>query len=223
MAKNIIKNQLSGKQIIVFIFKILLVLFGLIVLYVVGVFATSPLFDKFDHDRFITLDTQMQEIFNKIKIVSNGADDWQYSKICSAEMTGDWQTGKYFCSVIISVDKTVTSVDEVNFLQNKYYPVINSMKNLKSVNELSLELPNEFGKQFVVSGAYKKYEEIQSGIGCDYLAKLYQSFEDVELVSDNYGSKINGGIGKFKLQLDCTDKARSHWYPVDKIASTFTL
>lgn len=218
MAKNTTTNEVSVKRFFKIILKSVLILLGLFILFIIGIFATAPLFDKMDHDKFITLDNQMQGIYQKLKAASGG-DDWKYEKICSAELAGDWPTGMYFCGVTMSLDKKATSVDDVNALQAKYYPIINSSDALKKKTELDPEYPRDFGKNFVISSAEKRYEESKTGVGCDYLIKVYSNIESNEFDSESYGSKIIPNMGRIRVSLDCTGKARSYWYPTDKITS----
>jgi hypothetical protein len=221
MPKN--KNEIKSpaKRFFGIILKIFLILFGALILFIVGVFATAPLFDKIDHDKFITLDSQMQGLYQKLKAASGGVDDWKYETICTAELAGDFPTGQYFCSATVSLDKIATSVDAVNALQDKYYPLINDYDALTSQTNLDLELPNDFGKKFVVSSAEERYRMKSTDIKCDYLLKLGQSIEDINLTTDSYGSAISNSVGDLDFSLGCTGKARGHWYAVDAFTSTF--
>lgn len=216
MTKTISTNKSPFKKITL---KIFLILIGALVLLIIGYFVSIPLFDKFNHDRFIALNTQMQTIFQSLKTASNGVDEWKYVTSCSAEMAGDWQTGQYYCSVIISSEKTTTSINDVNNLQAKYYPIINNSNTLNNITELDPELPNDFGKKFVVSSAFKRYSETKSGIECDYSIDLYQSVSDKSKPYEenvSYGSAINNDIGNIRISLNCTEKARSGWYLLTK-------
>jgi hypothetical protein len=213
MNKTISNNKSCTKKILL---RISLISLGALALLIIGYLVSIPLFDRFDHDRFITLDTQIQTIFQRLKTASDVTDEWEYIKACTAELAGDWPTGHYFCSATISMEKTATSVSEVSALQSKYYPIIDNSSLLEKVTELTPELSNDFGKNFVVSSAEKHYTEIKSGVKCDYLIKLYQSIEDANLISDSYGSKIDNGTGNIRISLSCTDKARNNWYSIDK-------
>jgi hypothetical protein len=201
--------------------KILLILTGVIVLTIVGFFASIPLFDKLDQNRFATLDTQIKGIFQKLQSTSSGVDTWKYETICSANMSGWMPTGTYNCTVLILLEKPATSVQEINDLQTKYYPVINSSDTLKQKTDLDPQLPNDFGKEFVISSAEKHYTEVKSGIECRYLISLDQIQIDEDTGNVRYGSKIDGGIGNVRISLECSETARSYWYPVDKATSTF--
>lgn len=205
-------KKISGKKIL----KIaLIILFSpiVIILFITLFFQiANPIFDKFDKDKFIKLDTQMQSLYQKIKTASNGADDWKYMAVCSPNHTGDWPTGDYNCVTSISTVKTATSVDVINSLQANYYPIIDNNATLKTKTELDPELPNDFGKKFVVSGADKNYFEVKSGLECNYSILLYQSKGTNGLYSDSYGVDIINGVGRAIVSLRCEDTARGSWY-----------
>jgi hypothetical protein len=218
MVKNISSNKYPVKKIIKIILLILISPIILLVLIILWHIVTDPIMDKFDHDKFIKLDTSMQGIFQKLKTASNGVDTWKYSKICTAEMTGDFTTGYYFCTVSLLTERTATSVNDINDLQAKYYSIIDNGSTLKQKTELDLEPPNEFGKNFVISSAEKHYKEIKSGVECRYLIELNQTNEDKALSykeNYSYGSNVNSKSGGARLSLECTEKARSHWYPTE--------
>lgn len=195
------------------------ILIGALVLTTVGYFASIPLLNKFEHDRFAKLDNQIQTIFQKLKIASNGADKWEYETDCTAELAGDWSTGQYFCTAQILMDKTITSVNDLNNLQTKYYPIIDTDTTLNQVTDLDPQLPNDFGKNFVVGSAYKKYKETKSNAVCNYSIDLYQNSNNADIPYEknvSYGSKINNEIGSVRISLSCTAKANSDWYSIKK-------
>ncbi|HZJ34482.1 MAG TPA: hypothetical protein VFD55_00500 [Candidatus Angelobacter sp.] len=202
--------------------KIILILTGIIVLTIVGFFASIPLFDKLDQNRFETLDAQIQGIFRKLQTASNNVDTWKYETICSANMSGWMPTGSYNCAALISLEKSVKSVQEINDLQAKYYQVIDNNDALEQKTDLDPQLPNDFGKKFVVSSAEKHYTEVKSGIECSYLIKLNQDKAKENTENSAYGSNIDDGIGSLRASLSCSETARGHWYDVDKITDTFT-
>ena len=220
MSKTISTKKLSVKKIVKIILIIPLTLIGLLILYIGFSYATDPIFDRLDHDKFAKLDTQMLGVFKNLKSTSNGVDDWNYSTACDSEMSGDFPTGRYICTALISLQKTVTSAQEVSGLQAKYYPIIDSSDTLRQKTELDLELPGDFGKKFVVSGAEKNYIEKKSGIGCNYLIKLSQEEEQISWKLDNnrYGMIIDGNNGKLSIGLSCTEIARDYWYKISNPA-----
>jgi len=216
MSKTISTNKAPIKKIVKIILIIPLILIGLLAIYIGFILATDSLFDRLDHDKFANLDTQMQTVFQKIKAASNGDDDWKYTTSCDFEMSGDFQTGRYICKSLISMEKTVTSAQEVSDLQAKYYPIVDNSDALKQKTELDLELPGDFGKKFVVSGAEKNYIEKKSGIVCNYSNQLLQSDSNASVDSGLYGSQIIGPIGFVDIRLECTETARDYWYTISR-------
>jgi hypothetical protein len=212
MIKNTNTEKTLTQKILNIVGIILLTPIVLVILLVGFYFTTKPIFDNFDQDKFITLDKQMLSVYQSLNTASNGIDNWEYQTVCSPNMSGWMQTGTYNCIVSISTRKLITSVDELNNLQAKYYPVVDSSKNLKQKTELYLESPNDFGKNFVVSSAEKNYTEIKSGINCNYSILLYQSAKDRSFESDSYGSKIIDGKGDAIISIRCAETARSPWY-----------
>jgi len=185
-------------------------------------YVTHPIFDKFDQDRFTKLDTQMQSLFHDLKTTSNNIDIWKYAAVCSANKSGWMITGDYNCITSISTQKAVTSVQEVNSMQEKYYSVINRSTILKQKTELDSELPGDFGKKFVVSSAEKRYIEKQTRIECRYLIQIGQTEGSVDEAKDNgeYGSPIVDKIGNATISFRCDETARDHWYTLVKSTSS---
>lgn len=219
MVKNIGTIKSPTKKIIRIV---LLVLFAPVLLFILiclWFIVTNPIMDKFDHDKFTKLDTQMQKVFKDIQTASNGADDWKYSAVCIANKSGWMETGDFNCVTSISTQKEVTSVQEINDLQSKYYPIVDNSNALSVKTDLDPELPNDFGRNFVVSSAEKRYIEKDTRIGCKYLIKLYQSVENTELTSDAYGSAINTGVGKALVSLRCSETANKAWYRLSDTAN----
>ncbi len=215
MVKNLDENKQKTKKIIRIFLLSPLILLGLLVLYVVGVFATSPIFDKIEQNKYVQLDNQMQRLFSRIKSNANSGDDWEYAAVCNEVHAGDFPTGQFNCVTSISLRKTITSVDQLNTLQTKYYPIIDGSDTLTAKTELDPQLPSDFGKNFVVSSAEKEYLEKNSGIQCDYIFKLNQGEADYDLDYDIYGSEILNGEGRLVVSLRCEDIAREAWYKMD--------
>jgi len=192
--------------------KIFLILTGIIILIIIGFFASIPVFDKLDQNRFDALDKQMQVIFQKLQTTANNTDTWKYETVCSANMSGWMTTGNYNCTTLISLERSVASIQEIDDLQTKYYPVIDSDNILKQKTDLDFQLPNDFGQKFVISSAEKHYTEVKSGIECSYLIKLNQDKTKENTENSAYGSIIDGGIGNLRISLSCSETARSSWY-----------
>lgn len=219
MSKTINTNKSPIRKTIKVFFIVLAAPGFLIILALIFYFGSKPILDNIDKDKFTALNTQMQSVYEKIKTASNGADDWKYSNTCISDRSGWMETGVYHCVTSISTQKTITTVQELNDLQSKYYPVIDSSDTLAQITNLNLQLPNDFGKKFVVSSAEKKYIEKKSDIKCTYLIKLYQNKEkDNSSFASNisYGSKINYDLGNVLVSLRCQDTARNHWYQLSK-------
>jgi len=205
-------------MITIFVFPILL-----LVLVCIWGYVTHPIFDKFDKDRFTTLDAQMLKLFNELKSTSNKSDNLKYSAVCSANHSGWLPTGDYNCITSISTYKNVSSIQEVNTMHDKYYLTINSSAALIQKTDLDPELPGDFGKKFVVSSAEKRYENKQTKIECRYILQLDQIDESIDIRLDNsqYGSDIVGYIGKLTISFRCDETARDHWYEL--VQSTSSL
>jgi len=211
MIKITNKNEKPKKKIIIGAVSAL-------ALIIILFFASASLFDILDQKKFEKLDAQIQTIFQKLKVASNGADDWKYEKGCTAELAGDWLTGKYYCTADISMEKTITSVDELVKLPAKYYPGIDADITLERLNELDYQLPGDFGVNFVVSSAYKEYKVNKSNTACGYSINLSQLSNNDALPYEknvSFGSPINNGAGKATISFKCTEKTNKDWYSVN--------
>lgn len=219
MIKNIsmIKKFPNNKSKIILI--AVLSPFVVILLYVLWGYVSNPIFDKFDQDRFTKLDVQMKLTFGQIKAVSSDSDNWKYMAVCSANKNSWMPTGDYNCLTSISMQKDITTVREINELQNKYYPIIDSGITLKQKTELDPQPSGVFGINFVVSSAEKNYIETKSGAACNYSILLYQQFDNKNFSSNSYGSTINSGVGNAIISLRCEHTAREHWYSIVKDTS----
>jgi hypothetical protein len=196
---------------------ILIVMSPIIILILIFAwgYITHPIFDKFDQDRFIRLDKQMQNLFQEFKTASNGTDTWNYSSLCNADRTGWMATGSYSCTTSISTVTAVKTVLEVNQLRLKYQPLIDDSKILLKTTVSGTESSNNFGSDFVVSSIENHYTEAMSKIECDYLIKLYQADRNLGFSSDSYGTVIANGQGNLVISLRCSDTARDNWYPLN--------
>jgi len=208
MAKNTTIKKLPIK-------KILLIITGVIILIIAVYFISLPIRDKLDQNRFEKLDAQMQLVFKDIKAAANNSDQWNYKTSCTPNMTGWARTGGYTCTALITMEKPVTTVQEINSLQARYYPVIDSFSGFTQKTELNPQLPDDFGKKFVVSSAEKHYIEKKSGVECIYIISLNQSSEDKnKSYSENFlsGSTINTDNGNISTTLRCREDSRGSWY-----------
>jgi hypothetical protein len=194
-----------------------LIIIGLvIILPIIAIYISRPILDQIDHNRFIQLDKQVEIIYDKITAIADESDNWKYTKECSGEFTG-WlwarKDGRFICKAIISMDKSVTTADEVAALQAKYFPIVDKSENLKESTGLSI-LPSNFGVDFVIGAAEKHYIETSTNIECWYLAELNQSNETADNVV--FGSEIKDGVGNYTISLKCSDESRSYWYEPDE-------
>jgi len=183
-----------------------------ITLTIVWNLTTAPISDHFNHDKFIKLDTSMQSLRDGLKAASDGSDQWSYSTECDDSSSGPFPSGVYNCTTNLSTEKQVSSVDEVNAMQAKYYPVVNNSSLLVPIDELQLESPDNFGKRFVVSAAERNYKEKESGVECNYSIQLFQKTTNSSFMEDYPGYEIRGGTGDLLISISCSDKARKAWY-----------
>ena len=184
---------------------VLFILYVLFTAYVI-----SPSLEAIDISKFEKLDEQSQQLFEQVKTVSGGVETWKYTTSCYEQKSGDWPTGIFSCSTLLSSNVAVTSAAQVNALHEKYYPMIDSASILEPQSELSKQYPGAFGVSFVVSSAEKFYKFSEDdSIDCTYMTKLYQSSNDADF---GYGLDIKSGIGDARISLECAGEARGHWY-----------
>ena len=195
-----------------------------LLLLVAAIFIISiPIISNLEHTRFTKLDTSQRSIYDEIVKASDNAEKWDYAASCTQIYTGPWPTGEYTCSTVISTSKEITSIDQLNDLQAKYYPVINNSGKLHQTSELDIQSPEDFGKKFVVSGVEKHYDDKSSGINCIYSLSLGQSHETPD--NFTYGSKILNAQGKSSdgtsleantgivdISLSCDSKSNEAWF-----------
>lgn len=211
MVKNINKKEKNTNKILKILSFSLLLVICLVGIFITGIYVFSTVFENYDHNKFIKLDKNMQSLYEQIKSEANEGDDWKYIAVCSKEYTGDFPTGEYNCVTSISMQKQIKSVDDLNELQAKYYPIIDNSEYLKEKSEIKIQLPNDFGINFVVSSAEKRYEENSNNMQCNFINKLNQ-INDKDYYSNDYGTGINNKIGRVLLSLRCEDIAKKSWY-----------
>ena len=221
MVKNINIKQTSTKKIVKIILIILMTPIILFAIFIALYFGTKPIFDKIDHDKFDTLNSQTYSLFQKIDTASNGNDDWKYSDVCISDRTGWMETGVYHCVTSISTQKNIKSVQELSELHNKYYPIIENSDIWKQQNSTNIQTSTDFSKKFVVSLAYKDYTEEKTNTKCTYTIQLNQTAANKNYDTGNYnlGSEIDGSEGSFLISLRCSGTARSHWYELSDSAN----
>ncbi len=211
-----VKKINSTREVVKILARIILVAviapLATLILGILWLVVTNPIFDNLNHDKFTTLDTQMHGVYNNLKTASNGVDNWNYKTVCSPNASGWMPDGTYNCIVSISTQKTVTSVEEINSLQAKYYPIVDKNQTLKQKTELDPEMPSDFGKNFVVSSTEKHYAETSSKIECRYLFEVNQSSKNRDKNYDSYGTILIDSIGDVVISIRCDDTARQPWY-----------
>jgi len=186
---------------------------GLFILYILGTIALTPLFDSIDKGKFEKLDTDSQAIYEKVLAASAGAEDWSYTANCTDILAGMWSTGQFRCETTIRAQTYATNVGQLNAMHDKYFPIIDSSRELKATTALDKHFADDFEIKFVVSGAEKQYTTTDNSVFCRYLADLAQPEEPNTTIYDqDYGSPIATGTGRVIVSLVCSGKARDNWY-----------
>jgi hypothetical protein len=202
---NTIKKRMSRSKVIMII--VIAIVLAPIV-YVIGILALDPVFDSVDKARFETLDKNATALYQSLK--SAGNEDWTYEASCFEEYAGI-ADGRIHCSTNIILDKTISSVNELNMLHNTYFGIIDQAHWLKPTTELDKQLPNEFGVVFNYSTAEKGYEvKNDNRISCRYITSLTQIEETY--LNSRYGKPILGESGLAGLSIECSDIARESWF-----------
>ncbi|HRN97023.1 MAG TPA: hypothetical protein PLZ58_01035 [Candidatus Saccharibacteria bacterium] len=182
-----------------------------LLLLVAAIFIISiPIISNLEHTRFTELDTSQRSIYDEIVKASDNAEKWDYTAGCTQIYTGPWPTGEYTCSTVISTSKETTSVDQLNALQTKYYPVVNNSDKLRQTSELDIQSPEDFGKKFVTSGVQRNYTDKSSGVDCIFRLILGQTKPSLD--NSIEGSTIKDGIGITRISLSCENKSSEAWF-----------
>ncbi len=202
MKKTTPKSKQNLRIIVVSIFA----LPALVVLVVIGSVLLSPVFDSFDKARFEKLDTQSKELYEELVSQSGGAETWTYKTFCDQELSGPWPTGEFICRINMSMRIAVSSLNQVNILEEKYYPTVNSSAMLKSITELDKQRPSDFGVRFVTATAERYYNTRDGSIKCKYFADLS------DLKSIEYGVELSSANAFLTISIECSDRARGNWF-----------
>lgn len=192
---------------------ILLTPMALIVLFILGNLAVSPIFDYFEKQNFINLDEESQKINTAIKSVAGSDDVWKYRTGCGNNYTGPWTDGSYQCVTISYMEKNVSRADQVKQLHDKYYSIIDSQNSLVADRDLDFVNEDTFGKKFVISSASKQYTEKKTGFNCSYESYFGQSDLSLSGLSYEYGYEIKNNKGIVTIMLRCEATAGKAWYP----------
>jgi hypothetical protein len=199
--------------------RMLYILLAIVVLIVVGFFTAQPILRGIEQQKFKTLDEHSRRIYNQLVSVTDPSDTWKYAASCAPEYTGDWPTGQYDCQTLISLEKTVHSVNEVNALRLAFYPVINGSPYLKAQSKAGPDYSSDFGKKFVVSSAERVYKDRLTSETCRYLLEVEQP--DSDSINFALGTEIEGNQGKVSISLACINLASQSWYQqVNTLPST---
>ncbi len=202
-----IKNKLTIVAII------LLMPVALIILFILGSFAISPIFDYFEKQNFTILDLESQKISAAIKGIAGPDEIWKYNTGCGNNYTGPWHDGSYQCVTISYMEKNISDADEVMQLHEKYYSIIDSQGSLVADRDLEFVNGDTFGKKFVISSASKAYKEKKTNISCRYESYFGQSDLSSNGLSYEYGSEIKAEKGTLTIMFRCEGTTGKTWYP----------
>lgn len=194
--------------------RVVLIIISVIVLIIIGYFVSIPISNNIEHDKFVALDNNQRDLYEKLVAASKGTDTWTYSANCKQIYAGAVPTGTYDCSTVISTTKQVTAAAEVNDLHTKYFSVIDSYSGLTQKTPLKLMSPESFGKKLVVSGAEKNYADNKSSVDCWYMISLGQT--NSTLQNSIGGTNIVNDTGILRVNLTCKDTSNNAWYLVVK-------
>ena len=161
-----------------------------------------------NQNHFTSLGNNMQKLHAKMQAVAQNSETIKFTKKCDQQLSGDWPTGKYYCDSSITLEKTVSSIDETTDIQARFFPVIDQASFLKPTSKLITTPLASFGKEFIVSSSEKKYEV--GSIRCTYLNKLSSKSSGYAL--DRYGDSIEANDGNLSLVLSCSGLADQNWY-----------
>lgn len=208
MGKTTKKRTLSPLKIILIV---LAAVIGLPILFILGSVAINKLIlQPIDKAKFESLDKDSRTLFAQVKKISAGAEPWEYTASCEAERSGPWATGSYYCTTKMSFEIPVSDALTVASLHLKYFPTIDSAGWLRPSTELTKLPANDFGINFVVSGAEKKYTS--DNVDCTYSALLDQQNIDYSKPESTYGSKLRDSSGRLTLSFRCNGKTSTDWY-----------
>jgi len=221
MSKTINTNKSVPRQIFKALLVILLTPVALILLVILYVFISDPIYNMIDKNKFTTLDSQSRSLYEQIKTASNGVDDWKYMAVCSND-SQNWMMPEYNCITSISTEKNISSIAELNALHAKYYPVVEK-SDIWAKHELAnAQSLGDFVEKFNVSLAYNDYKELKTNTECTYQIQLSQIEKNINYQTDNhsFGSAITAGEGDFFISIRCDATALDKWYDLVDATST---
>ncbi len=221
MSKTINGKKQSNKNLLKILTPSLIIL-SPIVIFALYNLVSNPILDSVDHNRFKTLDSQMQGLYGKILAISNKSDAWQYKAACSTNRSGDWPTGDYDCITSISMRKNITSLQELSNMQSQYLPILNNSDTFNQSSSNDLVSTDSFNTKFAVSMAYKDFTEVKTNTKCTYTIQLNQIDSNINYQTNNttLGSLIENGQGVSLISIRCDGTARGSWYQLIKATSS---
>lgn len=212
MGKKNKQPMTKKKKIILIILAIIFAPIMIIILWALIYYCIyMPIAKYFDHQKMSMLDSQMQKLYSQIVAVKSDDDNWRYQAVCDNQRTGWANTGKYDCLTSISLEKTVTTAEELQALHEKYYSMIDTSDIIQEKNHLIVSPANKFGKKFVISNEEKNYEEDQTKVECTYILSLEPLVEDFN-IDDYYTGSTIDSKGQATLTFQCYKLSLDQWY-----------
>lgn len=192
--------------------RILLILLGVLLVFIIGYFATVPFFDALDHNRFEKLDEQAKQIHADL-VAANPNEAWTYEASCSVVYAGAWPTDDHICKTESTLMVEIDSVDDITSMHGLYLDTLEKEASLTSASELMTYPSGEFSKSLVISAAEKNYK--LNGVKCIYLFQVAQTDENSVGSNDAVGTKIINDTGRALVTFSCRDDARKAWFPIN--------
>lgn len=211
------QKKMSKKKKIIIALLIIFSPIELFILLVIFLNIYYPISEYFDHQKFITLDTESKKIFNQLSTISPNEDKWEYKTGCDNELSGPWPTGRYHCVTVSILEKTVNSATEAKALHEKYYAIVESSSKLTS--EGGLSNPSIYNGTFVVDDSGKFYRQKDTNARCVYEFITSQATKGMDYHMYDDGALIIGA-GKVTIALQCLATGERSWYPTIKSTST---
>ncbi len=188
--------------------KILLIVVTIPILIVLAFMISRSIFDGFERNKFTILDEDMTSLYSDLKAHANKDDNWQYIAECEDDRSGPWSNGSYYCKTIISMEKEIGTVDELNEYHTKYFEIINNSEHFIEKTS-NLQMNGGFGKDFNVSMANKIYTDKNTKNVCEYTVYLNTLNNKIDNLYP--GTSISGN-GKLIIDFRCSGKSSGNWY-----------
>ncbi|NTW61719.1 hypothetical protein HGB24_03500 [Candidatus Saccharibacteria bacterium] len=171
---------------------------------------------QIEKSQFQTLDSDMQNLYNEIKSAASNDEDWRYRTVCSRNYRGDWPDNTYNCITSISLKKLVSSTEELNYFQNKYYPMVDKSNVWDQSKSGSLQTIGIGDTKFVVSTGEKQYTEKNTGESCTYRIAVEQTLDNYsdKNILNEVGELIKNDQGDFFISVRCSKTASYPWFNI---------